>query len=715
MGSVYTHRLDAGAVTVLFGWADGLPEIIYFGASLPSDLDAETFARSRAKPQGHATLDENAPVSMQPEIARGFMGHPGLIAHRTGTDQPGWAGLFTHQAHTTRDHGVTFHCLDAWRGLSLDIECDLHPGSGVATLRSRLTNTGDADCVVDWMSAPVLPVPQHLCEYLHFHGRWCAEFSVDRRSVPMGMVKAENRRGRTSHEAFPGIILLTPTTDEDTGSCLGVHLGWSGNHRMVLERMTTGECQLQMGVLHFSREGSLPPGGTLTTPDLFVAQSNHGMNALSQKFHKHVRSAILKLPDPDKPRPVTVNTWEALYFDHDHGKLRALADAAADIGAERFVLDDGWFKGRNDDTTSLGDWVPDPDKYPDGLHPIVDYVVDEKGLEFGLWVEPEMVNPDSDLYRAHPDWVLQLDPYPLMTGRNQLVLDLTNSAVKDYLFDRLSALLTEYRISYFKWDMNRDLVLPGDGAGHAAVHRQTTELYRLIDRLLAAFPYLEIESCASGGGRIDFEILKRTHRFWTSDSNDAVERMRIQTGFSHFLPPEVMGSHIGPDWCHTTGRGFHADFRALVASYGHMGLECDLTTISDADIAVFRATIADHKADRDLLHRGDFFRVRTVDPAFIGAAIVSTDQRQARLIMAQTDRPRSVVSPAIRVPGLDAQALYCVTMAPLSGTLAKANRLFSNPLIDGDLELPGSVLATVGLQLPAFYAQSGLSVRLEAI
>ncbi|MEL6702199.1 MAG: alpha-galactosidase, partial [Pseudomonadota bacterium] len=332
---------------------------------------------------------------------------------------------------------------------------------------------------------------------------------------------------------------------------------------------------------------------------------------------------------------MTVNTWEALYFDHDHDKLRALADAAAEIGAERFVLDDGWFKGRNDDTTSLGDWVPDPDKYPNGLHPIVDYVVDEKGLEFGLWVEPEMVNPDSDLYRAHPDWVLQLDPYPLMTGRNQLVLDLTNPAVKDYLFDRLSALLNEYRISYLKWDMNRDLVLPGDGAGHAAVHRQTTELYRLIDRILAAFPHLEIESCASGGGRIDFEILKRTHRFWTSDSNDAVERMRIQTGFSHFLPPEVMGSHVGPDWCHTTGRGFHADFRALVASYGHMGLECDLTKISDTDTETFRAAIADHKIDRDLLHTGDFFRVRTVDPALIGAAIVSTDQQQARLIMTQ--------------------------------------------------------------------------------
>ncbi|MEL6967182.1 MAG: alpha-galactosidase [Pseudomonadota bacterium] len=715
MGDVSTHRLDAGAVTVLFGWADGLPEIIYFGEALPDTLDSEAFARSRAKPQGYATLDESAPLSLQPEIARGFMGHPGLIAHRTGTDQPGWAGLFTNRGLSVRDCGVTFHSLDASRGLTLDISCDVNPASGVATFRSTLTNVGDVDCVVDWMSAPVLPVPQSLCEYLHFHGRWCAEFSVDRRSVPLGMVKTENRRGRTSHEAFPGIILLTPTTDEESGMCLGVHLGWSGNHRMVLERMTTGECQLQMGVLHFSREGSLPPGKQLVTPDLYVAQSNLGLNALSQKFHRHVRSAILKLPDPEKPRPVTVNTWEALYFDHNHGKLKALADAAAAVGAERYVLDDGWFKGRNDDTTSLGDWLPDPKKYPDGLHPIVDYVVDEKGMEFGLWVEPEMVNPDSDLYRAHPDWILRLDPYPRMTGRNQFVLDLTNPAVRDYLFERLAALLSEYRISYLKWDMNRDLVLPGDGAGHAAVHRQTTELYSLIDRLLAAFPKLEIESCASGGGRIDFEILKRTHRFWTSDSNDAVERMRIQTGFSHFLPPEVMGSHIGPAWCHTSGRGFHADFRALVASYGHMGIECDLTDVSAEDLAVFKSAIIAHKADRDLLHSGDFFRIRTVDPALFGAAVVNVDKSQARLIMAQTDRPRSVVSPLVRVPGLAADRLYRATISPAMGTVARANRSFKNPLGDGSLTLPGSVLGRVGLQLPAFYAQTGLSVRLEAV
>ncbi|MDA8870995.1 alpha-galactosidase, partial [Rhizobiaceae bacterium] len=323
---------------------------------------------------------------------------------------------------------------------------------------------------------------------------------------------------------------------------------------------------------------------------------------MSQRFHAHVRANIVDWPDPAKPRPVTVNTWEALYFDHDHDKLKRLADAAVKVGAERYVLDDGWFGGRDqsrdDDSSSLGDWYADPRKYPDGLGPVVDHVVDVCGMEFGLWVEPEMVNPNSDLYRAHPDWVLALDPYPRILSRNQLVLDLTNEDVSAYLYERLSSLLGEYRISYLKWDMNRDLVLPGDRKGQAAVHRQTTALYALIDRIRAEFPHVEIESCASGGGRIDYEILKRTHRFWTSDSNDAVERARIQHGFTHFLPPEVMGSHVGPAWCHTSGRGFHPDFRALVASYGHMGLELDLTKVSDEEFDLFAAAVDRYKQDR---------------------------------------------------------------------------------------------------------------------
>ena len=691
-----------------------MPEILYFGARLPAELDLATFAATRARPQGFATLDENAPISMQPEISRGFMGHPGLVAHRRGTDRPGWAGLFLFSRKEERTDGVMFRCYDAHRGLVLEIVCTLDPLSSVAVFKSKLINDGDTGIVVDWMSTPVLPVAQHYSEYLHFHGRWCAEFAIDRRTVPMGLVKTENRRGRTSHEAFPGTIMLTPTTDEESGHCMGVHLGWSGNHRIVLERLTTGECQLQMGVLHFSREGIVEPGEVLETPELFVATSDAGLNVLSQKMHRYVRENILKLPNAKKPRPVTVNTWEALYFDHDINRLKALADKAAAVGAERYVLDDGWFKGRNDDTTSLGDWFPDEQKYPDGLHPIVDYVVG-KGMEFGLWVEPEMVNPNSDLYRDHPDWVLGLDPYPRMTGRNQLVLDLTNENVTNYLYERLGSLLTEYQISYLKWDMNRDLVLPGDRAGNAAVHRQTSELYALIDRLRDGFPNVEIESCASGGGRIDYEILKRTHRFWTSDSNDAVERTRIQNGFSYFFPPEVMGSHIGPAWCHTSGRGFHPDFRALVSSYGHMGLELDLTKIDVNDFAIFKDAVARHKRDRELWHSGKFFRIRTVDDDLLGAATVSRDQTAARVVVAQIDRPRSVVPPNISVPGLDPERMYRVTLQTSPEVAHTASRNFVNPLMDDGFVLSGAVLKSAGIQLPVLYAQTGVALALDSV
>lgn len=715
MGAVNTQRLDAETATILFGWTDGVPEIIYFGNRLADSFDVETFMRTQTRPQGFATLDNYAPVSMQPEISRGFMGHPGLIAHRNEDGNSGWAGLFSFASKTATENGVVFHCNDSSRGLRLDISATLCPHSGVAVLKSKLMNDASSECIVDWMSAPAVPVPQHLSQYLQFSGRWCAEFAIDRRTVPTGLVKVENRRGRTSHEAFPGTIMLSPTTDEESGPCFGVHLGWSGNHRMVLERLTTGECQLQMGVLHLSREGRLQAGESMETPEIFIAQSDNGLNAMSQQFHSYIRHSILKFPDPQKPRPVTVNTWEALYFDHRLDRLKELANAAAEVGSERFVLDDGWFLRRNDDTTSLGDWVPDPEKYPDGLHPIVDYVVDEKNMEFGLWIEPEMVNPQSELYGQHPDWVLQFAPYPHVTGRNQMVLDLTNPLVMNYLFDRIAALLSEYRISYLKWDMNRDLVLPGDRAGDAVVYRQTCGLYDLMDRLRTTFPHVEIESCASGGGRIDFEILKRTHRFWTSDSNDAVERTRIQTGFSYFFPPEVMGSHIGPAWCHTSGRGFHPSFRALVASYGHMGLELDLTKIDADDTAIFKEAVARHKQNRALWHSGNFHRIMTVDPALMGAAVVSTDQQSARLVMMQIDRPRSVSPPHICVPGLDANRDYRVNLETSPEVAHRASRNFDNPLMEGGFVISGAVLRSVGIQLPVLYAQTGIALALEAL
>lgn len=706
-------RLDGRATTIVFAWDKGTPAAIYHGEKLADDVDLDALVTAFIRPLPQATLDVNQPVSLHPELGRGFLGHPALVAHRPDAKRPGWAGRFTFEHRTDIENGVIFGLQDAERGLDLELECVLDPQTDVLTTRSRLTNVADSTIDVEWLSAPVLAPAQQLAEHISFFGRWCAEFDMERLPITMGLTKHENRRGRTSHEAFPGSILLSPTTDEETGPCLAMHLAWSGNHRIIIERLSTGDVQVQMGVLLFSGEGKLNPGETLETPYLYSAFSGQGLNDVSQKLHEHVRKHILKLPDPAKPRPVTVNTWEALYFDHKHERLCALADAAAHVGAERFVLDDGWFRGRNDDTTSLGDWIADEGKYPDGLQPIANYVR-SKGLEFGLWVEPEMVNPKSELYQDHPDWALGVGKYPAITGRNQLVLNLANTNVSEYLFKRISKLVADHDIAYLKWDMNRDLVLPGDPNGKATVYRQTGALYALLDRLLAAFPKLEIESCASGGGRVDYEILKRTHRFWASDSNDSVERMRIQTGFSYFLPPEVMGAHVGPVWSHTSGRGLHAGFRALVSSYGHMGIEADLTKMTAEDVKIMREAIARHKSDREIWHTGTFHRIRTVDDHLIGALSVAQDQSAGRLVLTQIDRPRATVPPRIRIPGLACDRKYRITCQMMTEQVSAANRSFNNPLFNGGITLDGLTLETVGIGLPSLYAQTGLAIAFDS-
>lgn len=709
-----TLRLDGWGTTLVFAWNDDIPVVIYHGEKLEVGIDLDVLTNIHARPLPHATLDDTAAISLHPELGRGFLGHPGLIAHRLNSEQPGWAGQFVFARRINRECGVTFGLIDPVRGLEMEISCDLDPETDVATFSTRLINVGDSPISVDWLSAPVVVPAQQYSEHLSFHGRWCAEFQIERQSIPMGLTKRENRRGRTSHEAFPGMILLNTKTDEETGPCLGMHLGWSGNHRIVLERLSSGDVQVQMGTLLFSGEGLIQPKQSMTTPQLYVAHSANGLNRLSQRFHHHVRKEILSFPDPERPRPVTVNTWEALYFDHRHDRLCDLVDASAEVGAERFVIDDGWFRGRNDDTSSLGDWYPDEHKYPDGLGPIAEYI-HSKGMEFGLWVEPEMVNEKSELFRNHPDWVLGLRSYKHMTGRNQLVLDIANPLVSDYLFGRIAPLIEDHGISYLKWDMNRDLVLPGDQAGRANVYQQTGALYDLMDRFTDAFPKLEIESCASGGGRIDYGVLKHTHRFWTSDSNDAVERTRIQNGFLHFFPPEVMGAHVGPAWSHTSGRGLHGAFRALIASYGHMGIEDDLTKMSPHDRQIMREAVVRYKQDRDIWHRGRFYRIRTVDENLLGALSVASDLCNARLVMAQLDRPRATIPPRIRIPGLNPSARYKVRIQLLTEHVREANRKFDNPIYNGGFVLSGAALQSAGLGLPSLYAQTGLAISIDQI
>ena len=398
--------------------------------------------------------------------------------------------------------------------------------------------------------------------------------------------------------------------------------------------------------------------------------------------------------------------------------LKDLANRASSLGAERFVLDDGWFIGRDDDTAGLGDWYVDKKYYPQGLTPLIDHVTSQ-GLEFGLWFEPEMVNPDSDLFRAHPDWVLGTPPNPQVGFRHQLVLDLSRQAVFDYLFERIDSLLTEYNISYIKWDMNRDINHPGDANGKPAIHKQTLAFYRLVAKLKLAHPTVEIESCASGGGRADYGVLAHTDRIWTSDSNDSLERLKIQKGFSYFFPSELMGSHVGPRDCHITHRNINMAMRASVVLFGHMGMEMDLRELTDTETTELKAMVALYKKHRHLVHSGELFRLEL--PQYMhGLGIVAEDKSEALFSYSLIACSSASLPDQFHFAGLEKQALYQLDIIwPIkSGDRWPKASVFNFkthlPDVDGK-QFSGEVLMQLGMQLPLLTPQSSLIFHLSKV
>jgi alpha-galactosidase len=399
---------------------------------------------------------------------------------------------------------------------------------------------------------------------------------------------------------------------------------------------------------------------------------------------------------------------------HDRDRLFALADAAADVGAERYVLDDGWFRGRRHDRAGLGDWYVDSGVYPDGLHPLIDHVRG-LGMEFGLWVEPEMVNPDSDLARAHPDWLLSTGGRQPILSRHQQVLDLDNVDAFGYVEERLNAILDEYPIGYLKWDHNRDLQDAGHPPrGAAGVHAQTLALYRLMAALKARHPGLEIESCSSGGGRADLGVMERADRIWASDTNDALERQRIQRWTGLLLPPELVGCHVGPPRSHTTGRTQDLVFRAGTAFFGHFGMEWDIASATADERAEMAGWVALHKRFRDLLHSGNVVRADHPDPDLWVHGVVDAEGAEAIFAIVSMRQRANTRPGRVRLPGLLDGASYRVTVLPPTEK-GPANDARPAPwLAAAPVELRGSVLGHAGLEVPSLYPEQLLLLHLAS-
>ncbi len=689
-------HLSTDALEVIILDTGAMPEIVSIGQALPGFVP-----QVGELPVARAGLDVPIPLGVIAEHAVGFPGRPGLVGARA--DGSAWSPRFTCVSVETTATSASFDLLDSVAELALTLAFDV---ADTLTIGATLTNLGAEPFGLQRL-APSVPVPVRAGDLLTFEGRWCREFQPRRTSFE-GTTVIENRSGRTSHAAMPAVFAGTPEFSEQSGEVWGAQLAWSGNYEVAAQELPDGRRHLQLGELLSPGEVSLANGERYVAPDVVVAWSANGLSRASQGFHREVRRHLLS----SGPRPVILNTWEAVYFDHRLDTLSALADAAASVGVERFVLDDGWFGGRRGETAGLGDWWVSDAVWPDGLGPIIDHV-QSLGMEFGLWVEPEMVNPDSDLFRAHPDWVLTTDGYEAVLGRHQLVLDLGRSEVRDHLFDALSALLDNNDIAYFKWDMNRDIV-QGSSGGRPGTHGHVQGVYSLIDRLRSAFPDVEIESCASGGGRADLGILRRTDRIWTSDCNDAIERQLIQRGFSMMFPPEVMGAHIGPDRAHTTRRRQDVAFRAATALFGHLGIEWNLLSATEAERAQVAAAVALHKRLRPLLHDGMVERCDHPDPAALVHGVVSEDLGHAVFAYAQLQPSQANITAPVRLAGLDPAARYSVAMIGDLGRPKELSR-FAPGWLDAPIDVSGAQLMTTGLQLPVIFAEQAILLELRRI
>ncbi len=667
-------RVDAGVQTLVLASWGGVPEAVYWGASLPGDEDLAALAAVTRPDITGGMLDALPPLSLCPH--REFQGQPGLvIASADGV--PLQPAFVFDRAVEAKGRLQLFSC-DGDMTLCHEVAAQT---TGVLVLHTRLTSVRPIR--VQWLAAPVLPAPQ-TGDIIDVHGKWTREFHLNRSPWAQGTRLRDVRTGRSGHEHPPWVILAGEGCTKTQGVAHALHYGWSGGHRMVAEELPDGRRQVQFGN---ASGAEVAAGMTFETAPMIAAVSVQGLNGIGAVFQRDIRDRVVTWPNAKRPRPVHYNCWEAVYFRHDLAELSEMADRAAAIGAERFVLDDGWVGRRDDDTSSLGDWVVDRAKWPEGLHPLIAHV-HKRGMTFGLWFEPEMVNPDSDLARAQPGWILgRQDQIP---GRHQMVLNIGMAAVQDYLFAAISALLTEYAIDYIKWDHNR--LLPVVDAG------QTRGIYALLARLRMTHPGVEIESCASGGGRIDAGILAHTQRVWLSDSNDALERLRMQHDAALFLPSCITGSHVGPRHCHTSGRVLPMAFRAWVAAQRHMGFEMDLRELTADEAAVLGRVTAWYKANRDWMMAGTILRLDVADPAVTAEMQIAADGGRFVVFAGQAEASVQMLPRPLRLVGLEPAARYRVALKNPEDA-AKHSR-GAVALRQGALVLTGSALMQQGMMLP---------------
>lgn len=492
-------------------------------------------------------------------------------------------------------------------------------------------------------------------------GKWIKERHINKRTLSEGIFMIDSKRGVSSATHNPFLCLSRPLTTETIGECYGFSLMYSGNHQGSVEVNPHQLTRVQMGINPFDFMWTLEPEASFQSPEVVMTFSSNGYNEMSHNFHDFINDNVVSLQWQNKSRPILINNWEATYFDFDEKKLIKLAKEAQKLGIELFVLDDGWFGKRNDDTTSLGDWYENKKKLPNGLEGL-SKKISKIGMDFGIWVEPEMVSVESELYKKHPDWAIKNSNREVSYGRNQLILDLCNDAVIDYLFTILSDVFTRSKVKYVKWDMNRNFsdafsnVLPNNRQKELN-HRYVLGLYKLLDNLTKAFPEILFESCASGGNRFDMGMLYYMPQTWTSDNTDALERQMIQYGTSMVYPLSAMGAHVSAIPSHQVLRNTPLETRYNVAVFGLLGYELDVTKLSNFEKKVIIKQIEYYKTHRKLLQYGRFNRINSPFNSNITTWMVSQGRQHIIGNYQKLQIPNEGFE-SIRVLGLDPDKDY---------------------------------------------------------
>jgi alpha-galactosidase len=719
-------HLRAGGTSFVVELTEPVPRILHWGTDLGELSEAGRSAlRLTAEPAVlNNSIDSPRRFSVWPAEAEGWSGTPAHQGHVEGTattPRPWLAGAERRQLPGGVPE-LVIELGDEVSGLDIEITYRL-TAAGVLAVSAGLTRRGGTDDAAPYSLIDVctlLPLPGRATEVLDFTGKWCRERAPQRRPLTFGSYAREVRRGRPGHDSPYLLAAGVPGFGFRTGEVWGVHVAWSGNQRYLVERLPEGAgahaAVLGGGELLMPGEVRLRPGEAYRTPVCYFGWSDRGLDGLADRFHEMLRA---RPTHPSTPRPLVLNTWEAVYYDYDTDRLIALADRAAEIGVERLVLDDGWFTGRRNDRAGLGDWTVDEEIWPDGLTPLADHV-HALGMQFGLWVEPEMVNLDSRLGREHPEWILGPSAGLGPSARHQYAVNLADDEAWTYLLKSLDAIVTRYGIDYLKWDHNRDLLeavrRSADGRDRPGVHAQTVALYRLLDTLRARHPGLEIETSAGGGGRIDLAILQRTDRVWASDCNDPVERQAIQRWTAQLLPPELIGSHVGAEQAHTTRRVTSQSFRLATALFGHAGIEHDLTGCSGEELGRLAAWARMYREFRPLLHHGRVVRADVGDEATMLHGVVSRDATAALFCWARLATSAEGQSGRERFPGLAEDRDYQVRIRGDAGYPSMhqtAPPAWLRHALDGWVGIPGVILSRAGLPMPALNPEQAMLIEVR--